>query len=170
MRRYLSDEVVVGVRRPAGPDQFAPFVDYARLRLGDDPHLWASALHDELAELGFRGSYSSMTRSLRARRLRPHCEACTAAKGRDHQIIEHPAGEETQLDWLETGGFRPRRDYTLDCDWPRYRAAGEARARSTRRQLDQRTSLQFPWWEEHGAATEINRKAAKGTWNLPRHA
>jgi transposase len=101
VRRYLSDEVVVGVRRPVGPDGFAPFVDYARLRLVDDPHLWASTLLDELVELGYQGSYPSLTRSLRARKLRPHCEPCAAATGRDHQIIDHPAGEETQWDWLE---------------------------------------------------------------------
>ena len=101
VRRYLSDEATPGVRRPAGPDGFEPFAEYAGIRLADDPHLWASALLDELAELGFRGSYSSLTRSLRTRKLRPHCEACAASKGRDHQIIEHPAGEETQWDWLE---------------------------------------------------------------------
>ncbi len=55
VRRYLSDDVVVGVRRPAGPDAFGPFVEYTRLRLVDDPHLWASALHDELVELAMAG-------------------------------------------------------------------------------------------------------------------
>jgi transposase len=101
VRRYLSDEVVVGVRASAGPGGFDPFVGYACQRLVDDPHLWASALHDELVELGYRGSYSSLTRELRARELRPHCEPCQAAKGRDVAIIVHPAGEETQFDWLE---------------------------------------------------------------------
>ena len=101
VRRYLSDEVVVGVRRPAGPDGFARFVDYARLRLVDDPHLWASALHDELAELGYQGSYSTLTRAVRARRLRPGCTACASGAHRDASIIDHPAGEETQFDWLE---------------------------------------------------------------------
>jgi hypothetical protein len=38
---------------------------------------------------------------LRARRLRPHCEPCQASRGRDHAIIDHPPGEETQFDWLE---------------------------------------------------------------------
>jgi len=33
--------------------------------------------------------------------LRPHCEPCAASKGRDHAIIAHPAGEETQWDWVE---------------------------------------------------------------------
>ena len=30
VRRYLSDEATVGVRRPAGPDGFEPFAGYAR--------------------------------------------------------------------------------------------------------------------------------------------
>ena len=76
VRRYLSDDVTPGVRRPAGPDGFEPFAGYARQRLVDDPHLWATALHDELVELGYRGSYPSLTRALRARKLRPHCEPC----------------------------------------------------------------------------------------------
>jgi transposase len=44
VRRYLSDEATVGVRRPAGPDGFELFAGYARQRLVDDPHLWATAL------------------------------------------------------------------------------------------------------------------------------
>ena len=94
VRRYLSDEATVGVRRPAGPDGFEPFAGYARQRLVDDPHLWAIALHDELVELGYGGSYPSLTRALRARKLRPHCEPCATVKGRDVGIIAHPAGEE----------------------------------------------------------------------------
>src|SRR5829696_9068960 len=68
---------------------------YARQRLVDDPHLWATALHDELVGLGYGGSYPSLTRALRARELRPHCEPCTTVQGRDVGIIAHPAGEET---------------------------------------------------------------------------
>jgi len=33
--------------------------------------------------------------------LRPHCEPCQASTGRDHAIIDHPPGAETQFDWLE---------------------------------------------------------------------
>ncbi len=101
VRRYLSGEVEVGERRPAGPDPFERFAGYARQRLVDDPHLWASTLHDELLELGYPGSYPSLTRALRARGLRPHCEPCQGVKGRDRAIIDHPAGQETQWDWLE---------------------------------------------------------------------
>jgi hypothetical protein len=30
----------------------APFVPYLRARFSDDPHIWASALFDEVARLG----------------------------------------------------------------------------------------------------------------------
>ena len=58
-------------------------------------------MHDELLALGYPGSYPSLTRALRARGLRPHCEPCQGVKGRDQSIIDHPAGVETQLDWLD---------------------------------------------------------------------
>ena len=67
VRRYLSGEVEVGERRPAGPDAFERFAGYARQRLVDDPHLWASTLHDELLEPGSPGSYPSLTRAFAAR-------------------------------------------------------------------------------------------------------
>ena len=76
IRAYLSGERTPGVRRRATPEVFEPFAGYARQRLVDDPHLWASTLHDELLELGYPGSYPSLTRALRARGLRPHCEPC----------------------------------------------------------------------------------------------
>jgi hypothetical protein len=58
-------------------------------------------LHDEVVDLGYPGGYSTFTRALRERALRPHCEPCSAARGRDHAIIEHPPAEETQWDWVE---------------------------------------------------------------------
>lgn len=82
-------------------DPFEGFVEYARIRLADDPHLWATTLFDEVVALGYPGSYPSFTRGLRARALRPHCEPCQASTGRDHAIIDHPPGVETQFDWLE---------------------------------------------------------------------
>ncbi len=90
-RRYLSGEVEVGKRRPAGPDEFERLAAYARQRLIDDPHLWASTLHDELLALGYPGAYPSLPRALRARGLRPHCEPCQGVKGREQSIIDHPA-------------------------------------------------------------------------------
>src|SRR3954454_18406538 len=43
----------------------------------------------------------SLTAAIRAHGLRPHCEPCQASKGRDTAVITHPAGEETQWDWVE---------------------------------------------------------------------
>ena len=101
IRAYLNDERAAGVRAAAGEDRFVPFVDYCRARLAEDPHVWAEVLLDELRPLGFDQSYATLTRQLRMRGLRPHCEACSAATGRPVAIIEHPAGEETQWDWVD---------------------------------------------------------------------
>jgi transposase len=107
VRAYLRGDRVPGRRASRGPDVVAPFVEYCRIRLADDPHLWASALLDELRELGYAGSYPSLTAAIRARGLRPHCEPCQASAGRDAAIIAHPPGEETQFDWLELPGPPP---------------------------------------------------------------
>ncbi len=101
IRGYLNGERAPGERARAAPDLFAPFAEYCRIRLADDPHLWASTLFDEVVELGYPGAYPSFTRAVRARALRPHCEACAGSRGRDAAIIDHPAGAETQWDWLE---------------------------------------------------------------------
>ena len=101
VREYLAGD---GERRGAGrpaPDPFDPFVDYVTARLAEDPHLWARTLFDEFEELGFGLSYQSLTRNIRARDLRPVCEACRTATERPNAVIEHPPGDETQWDWLE---------------------------------------------------------------------
>jgi transposase len=108
VRAYLRGDREPGRRASRGPDVVAPFVEYCRIRLADDPHLWASALLDELRELGYAGSYPSLTATIRARGLRPHCEPCQASAGRDVAIIAHPPGEETQFDWLELPGPPPQ--------------------------------------------------------------
>jgi transposase len=100
IRAYLNGRRA-GVRAATGPDLFAPFVDYCRARLTEDPHLWAMTLFDEVVDLGYDRAYSTFTRQLRARKLRPACEPCAPAKGRPAAIIEHPPGEETQFDWVE---------------------------------------------------------------------
>ena len=74
---------------------------YLSARFADDPHLWATALFDEVVPLGYGGSYVSFARQLRKAGLRPHCEACAGVNGRDTIEIEHPAGEEMQWDWFE---------------------------------------------------------------------
>ena len=58
-------------------------------------------LFDEVVGLGYDRSYPSFTRQIRTRDLRPHCEPCSATKGRANAPIAHPAGEETQWDWVE---------------------------------------------------------------------
>ena len=101
IRAYLNGERAAGVRAPAGTSGFDAYANYCRERLIEDPHLWAMTLFDEIVVLGFDQSYPTFTRQLRLRSLRPHCERCHAAKGRPVAIIDHPAGEETQWDWVD---------------------------------------------------------------------
>ena len=101
IRAYLSGERVAGVRAPAGVSGFDAYANYCRERLLEDPHLWAMTLFDEIVALGFVQSYPTFTRQLRQRSLRPACERCSAAKGRPVAIIDHPAGDETQWDWVD---------------------------------------------------------------------
>ncbi len=101
IRAYLAGGRVAGQRASSTLDPFEVFAGYCRQRLTDDPHLWATTLFDEVVALGFDRSYQSFTRDLRVHRVRPHCEPCTSSKGRDHAVIDHPAGQETQWDWLE---------------------------------------------------------------------
>ena len=101
VRSYLNGERVAGVRRSSAPDPLAPFVNYVKARFVDDPHLWASALFDEVLPLGYASSYPSFVRQIRTAGLRPHCEACSGVKGRESIEIEHPAGVEIQWDWAE---------------------------------------------------------------------
>ena len=100
IRAYLAGRQA-GVRAPADPNRFGPFVDYCTARLTEDPHLWAVTLFDEVIDLGYGRAYSTFTRQLRARGLRPACEPCAPAKGRPAAVIDHPPGEETQWDWVE---------------------------------------------------------------------
>jgi len=100
VRNHLNGRVA-GERRRAESDPFEPFVPYLRERLREDPHVWASALFDEVEALGFTLSHQSFTRGLRTHQLRRHCEACHGVKGRATIEIEHPPGEEIQWDWDE---------------------------------------------------------------------
>jgi transposase len=101
VRAYLNGDRDPGVRRSSTPDWFAPFAIYCSARLVEDPHLWATTLFDEVQELGFTASYPTLTRELRRRNLRPACEPCHPATGRPVAVIEHPAGQETQWDWVD---------------------------------------------------------------------
>jgi transposase len=108
VRAYLEGRREPGKRGPAGPDRFARFGEYCRIRFGDDPHLWATTLFGEVTGLGYDGSYPSFTRALRKRGLRPSCEACAAAgTPAEFAVIAHPAGGETQWDWVELPGPPP---------------------------------------------------------------
>ena len=101
IRDYLTGKREPGVRRRAEPDPLERFVPYLKARFADDPHVWGSALFDEVVELGYERSYPSFVRQLRAAGLRPHCEACSGVAGRETIDIDHPPGEEIQWDWFE---------------------------------------------------------------------
>ena len=103
VRAYLLGERIPGERARIGSDPFEPFEAYVRQRLSDDPHVWASALFDEIAALGYSQSYPTFVRKIRHRGLRPSCGGCAGTKGRPSAIIDHPPGEECQWDWVELG-------------------------------------------------------------------
>ncbi len=101
VRSYLNGDREPGRRASEVADPLADFVPYIRARFVDDPHLWATALFDEVVALGYARSYPSFVRQVRQQGLRPHCEPCAGVKGRDTIDIDHPAGEEIQWDWFE---------------------------------------------------------------------
>jgi hypothetical protein len=101
VRSYLSGERTPGVRRTDVSDPLDEYRAYVSARFVDDPHLWASALFDEVVALGYPSSYVSFARQIRLAGLRPHCEACSGVKGRETIEIDHPSGEEIQWDWFE---------------------------------------------------------------------
>ena len=88
VRAYLDGKRQVGVRALAGDDAFARYLTYCTARLREDPHLWATALFDEVTALGYDRSYPSFTRALRLRGVRPVCEPCHPAKGRPVAVID----------------------------------------------------------------------------------
>lgn len=98
VRVHLKGEREAGARTPSEPDPLERFVPYLRQRNASDPHVWATALFDEVRGLGFERSYPSFTRLLRRHDLRPRCEACQGVAGRATVEIDHPAGEEMQWD------------------------------------------------------------------------
>ncbi|HEX6257077.1 MAG TPA: hypothetical protein VFZ70_14820 [Euzebyales bacterium] len=101
IRAYINGDRTPGRRRDDRPDPLAPYVAYVAARFVDDPHIWASALYDEIVPLGYPRSYVTFARQLRLAGLRPHCEACRGVSGRDTIEIDHPAGAEIQWDWFE---------------------------------------------------------------------
>jgi transposase len=101
VRAYLTGQRQPGRRAAVRPDPLAPFAAYLSARFSDDPHIWATALYDEVVPLGYGCSYVSFARQLRLAGLRPHCEACAGVLGRETIEIAHPPGEEIQWDWFE---------------------------------------------------------------------
>jgi transposase len=101
VRGYLAGERTPGIRKRVAADPLEPFVAYLAARFADDPHLWLTALFDEVVRLGYPRSYPSFARGVRRAGLRPHCEPCRGVKGRVTIEIEHPPGDEIQWDWFE---------------------------------------------------------------------
>lgn len=100
VRAHIRKQRDAGTRARAA-DPFAAFEPYLAQRFTDDPHVRAQVLMRELVALGFTASYQTLTREIRARNLRPRCEACAGVKGRATIEIEHTPGDETQWDYLE---------------------------------------------------------------------
>src|SRR2546423_5314506 len=92
VRAYLNGVRQPGVRRKSVPDLIDPFVEYCRIRLSDDPHLWASTLLDELAPLGYGGALPSFTRAHPPVGPRPGSQAGAVVPGRGAGVIAHPTG------------------------------------------------------------------------------
>ena len=69
VRAYLTGQRQPGRRGAAKPDPLAPFAGYLAARFADDPHLWATALYDEVARLGYGLSYVSFARQQRRAKL-----------------------------------------------------------------------------------------------------
>ncbi|MGH2725768.1 MAG: Mu transposase domain-containing protein [Actinomycetota bacterium] len=100
IRAHINKHRDPGARSRAA-DPFGGFEPYLRQRFADDPHVRARVLMRELVPLGFAASYQTLTREVRIRGLRPHCEACAGVKGRATIEIAHDPGDETQWDYLE---------------------------------------------------------------------
>jgi hypothetical protein len=75
IRDYLEGRRTPGGRVRSAPDPFEPYVEYCRVRLSDDPHLWATTLFDDVSELGYPGAYPTFTRALRAPAAAPALRA-----------------------------------------------------------------------------------------------
>jgi transposase len=101
VRAYLDGRGGRDTRRER-PSCLDPYREFLTQRFLDDPHVTAAVLFDELVEANFDRSYPTLVRELRRLQLRPVCTTCEHHKGTDPTVrIEHPPGEELQIDWLE---------------------------------------------------------------------
>ena len=126
VRAYVRGERQPGVRASAAPDPLAPFAAYLAARFADDPHIWATALFDEVVPLGYGLSYVSFARQLRLAGLRPHCEPCAGVSGPGHDRDRPPGGRGDAVGLVRAAearrGAAPRM-----CCWARCRIrAGSA--------------------------------------------
>lgn len=101
IRGYINGKQEPGKRKVTQAGAFDLFAEYTTARLKEDPHLWATALFDEIRNLGYSRSYQRFTHELRHRGLRPHCEPCDGVRGRVTIDIEHKPGDEIQWDFLQ---------------------------------------------------------------------
>jgi transposase len=102
VRAYLEGRGGRDTRPQERASCLDPYREFLAQRFVDDPHVTAAVLFDELVEAQFDRSYPTLVRELRRLGLRPVCTTCEHHKGTDPTVrIEHPAGEELQIDWLE---------------------------------------------------------------------
>lgn len=99
VRSYLVGGRTPGVRK-SSQDQFGPFAPYCQQRLRDDPHLEATILLKEIAELGYQGGYSTLTRALRRDRLRPVCVRCRSDAPGQEPDEARADGDDLRFRWL----------------------------------------------------------------------
>lgn len=87
-------------KRGTAPSPLEPYRSYLEARFADDSHVFATVLFDEIVDLGFDRSYPTLVREIRALGLRPACGCCSPATEATVSL-DHEAGDELQLDWLE---------------------------------------------------------------------
>jgi hypothetical protein len=90
---YLNDGREPGRRRRSTADSLERFVPYLRERFTEDPHVWASALFDEVVALGYERSYRmSCARSVSGRCARTARRV--GGQGSGPGDIDHRPGQE----------------------------------------------------------------------------
>ena len=95
----------------------------------EDPHVWATALYDEVAALGFALSYQSFTRGLRTATAAPALRGVRRGQGPGHHRDRAPTGRRDPMGLGRTArGPLGRRMPT--CWWARSRARASSAASS----------------------------------------